>query len=533
MSSGQGVFSVDRQGNLLAGDKQIANFAPQVVCGYRKAQREGIGPLAALRINFRIVGQTEEQSTIIMFQDLNSFDFETNFPGCICSDSNGKSTKKRVVQYIREQIIKCASSIGRGIYYDGTGWYGKQFVTGRTVIGADMTYTVSPSIEGISLASDPAMTSCEAAEALFSALRRMPDVGLSTFAFTLFSSLRSVLREESLPTACLLYLVGEQGFGKTTLAKSYCSLYNGADKKPVDAFEAHSTDSAMRDALADARDRTVLFDDVCKSTDPSTQRKRRNTAANLGRDATSEIPAIRKSGKAREPVVCNASLVVTGEFPLETPSDLTRCVVVEVKKRLTGGTARDRIIAASALEGFLQWFSEHYDQERARLRIEYNNFRSEDRSHQEERLQISLWELSWAMSSFLRFALEVGAISTQAAAQIDTALTSELHRIFASTLQRVQNLSERSLMSLSNIIAVGAKNRRFPCFSHNGCLCVKSKELTKYLKQVTQRPDLQVNDVTAALRQLNLLRCDRSGKSSRKVNGIRELTIPFDKLGLS
>lgn len=527
------TFSVDPQGNLLAGDKQIANFAPKVVCGYQMAQREGIGPLAALRINFRIVGQAEEQSTIIMFQDLNSFDFETKFPGCICVDSNGRSTRKRIIQYIREQVVECASSTSQGVYYDYTGWYGKQFVMGRTVIGSDIPHAVTPSIKGISLASDPAVTSCEATEALFFALQRMPDVGLPTSAFTLFAALRSVFREEGLPTACLLYLVGEQGFGKTTLAKSYCTLYNGVDGKPTDAFEAHSTDSAMRGALAGARDRIILLDDICKSTDPKTQRERRKLAAELVRAATSEIPVIRKRGNAIETVVCNASLVLTGEFPLDTPSDLTRCVMVEVRRQLAGGSNQDRSIAASALEGFLRWFSNNSNQERIRLRTEYGSFRSKDRSHQEERLQVSLWELSWAMSSFLRFALDVGAVSEQAATQIDAALTRELKHIFAATLQRVQNMSERSLASLSGIIAAGAKNHQFPYFSHNGCLCVRSKELTKYLKQVTQRSDLQVTDVTAILRQLQLLRCDRSGKSSRKVNGIRELTIPLDRLGLS
>lgn len=355
-------------------------------------------------------------------------------------------------------------------------------------------------------------------------------ITVPVYAFTLFGSLRSVLRKEGLPIACVLYLVGNQGFGKTRTAKTFSALYQDDEDRLANVFDAKSTEAAMRDALANARDQIVLFDDVCQSTDPRNQTARRNLAAALAKAAANEVPITRMRGKVADIVECRASLVITGEFPLEVASDLTRCVIVNVNRQLTGGDGSDRIAAASALAGYLQWFAEHSEQELHRLRAEYSAFKTKERSHREERLQISLWELSWVFNSFLRFAEDVGAVSHRATEQIDTVLTNTLHQIFSDTLRRVDKLNTCTLATLTSIIKAGAAAKKFPCFQHNGCLCVRTGDLTSYLQQVTGNPKLVVNDVTTELRRQNLLCMDNTQKSTRKVQGVRVLTIPLDRL---
>lgn len=130
----------------------------------------------------------------------------------------------------------------------------------------------------LQLDSASELTDGEAAEQLLLILQKMPDVGLPTFAFTLYSSLHSVFREESLPTACVLHIHGGQNLGKTTTAKRLATLYN-KDGQPADIYDAGSSFPVMRDALADARDRVVLLDDICKTTDSASQRKRLGEAA--------------------------------------------------------------------------------------------------------------------------------------------------------------------------------------------------------------------------------------------------------------
>ena len=436
----------------------------------------------------------------------------------------------KVNPYIREQLGNLSSFDVHGVYYPASGWYthpsGMCYLSGGQVIGVpiERPYLTDRSVNNLHLASDTSLNARLAVERLIQLLQRMPPFILPIYGFTLYAALRSIIREEGLPTACVLYLVGNQGYGKTTAAKNLCTLYDDASNRPADTFDARSTEAAMVDALAKARDRIILLDDVCRSTSTGNQRKRQNLAAYLTKAAANETPLVRKRGKETELVECTASLVITGEIPLESASDLTRCVTVEVDQRLTTGNKSDRAVAASALAGFLQWYSENAKQERVRLRSDFAAFETCDRSHREERLQKSLWELRWAFGSFLRFAKMCEAVSDRAETQIIGILDRSLQMIFTRTLQRINSLQ---INRLETVLIDGAKAHQFPCFEHNGCLCVQSHDLTEYLQRVYHRHDLSVKDVTEHLRRRNLLYMDKSGKTTRKVQGKRVLTIPL------
>ena len=530
------AFQPSPDGTLIFNGEAVANFVPQVVNIFRDAARGATSPPVALRVSFMIRGHTQRKSVDINYAHLDKFNFEAEFPGCVCSNSKGNSTRKLVVRYIREQIGQMLNTEAGGTYYADSGWYVQleelRYVIGDQAIGPPMTeeFLIAPAVSRISLCYNSNLTSCESAEMLVRALSRHPNVTLPVFASTVFGSLRSVLRKEGLPAACILYISGNQGFGKTRTAKTFSALYHDDDGRLADVYDARSTEAAMRDALVNARDRIVLFDDVCKSTDARNQTARRNLAATLARAAANEVPITRMCGKIAEVVECRASLVITGEFPLETASDLTRCVMVNIDRQLTGGDDTDRIVVASALAGYLQWFAEHSNQELDRLRTEYRDFKAKERSHREERLQISLWELSWAFSSFLRFAVSIEAISQRVVEQMDASLTVTLGKIFNTTLAKLDKQKLRSLDTITTLIQAGIRGRGFPWFEHNGCLCVRSHDLTAYVAQVSDNPSLGVNEVTAKLREKGLLLMDETGKSTRKVNGIRVLTIPIERL---
>ena len=530
------AFRVGPGGTLTFNGEQIANFVPQLVHIFEDAARGAAGPLAALQVEFVIENQDHKQSVTIKYEDLDKFNFEVAFPGCICSNSKGHSTKKLVVRYIREQLGRAIEAGADGTYYAAPGWYtqpsGMKYVIGNQIIGqrAERSFRISPVVSQVSLCSNPQLAPCDAAEMLFKAIERFSRITLPVYAFTLYASLRSVMRKEGLPTACVLYLVGNQGYGKTETAKRFCALYQDDTGTYTNIYDLHSTEAAMRNAAAGARDQIIVLDDICKSTNKQDQRQRRDFAASLIKASTNGTPVTYMQGRAVKAVECAASLVITGEFPLEEASELIRCVTISIDQQLTGGDDSDRMVAASALESFLQWFSEHAEEELNLLRKDYRSFKTKERSHREERLQISLWELSWVFGSFLRFAVSVGAISQHASEKIDKTLTSILLQIFSDTLHRIEKLHSNPLSALAAVIKAGAVTKKFPYFLHNGCLCVRTEDLTAYLQKVSGNSMLTTNDITALLRQKNLLCMDNTGKSTRKVNGVRVLTIPRDKL---
>lgn len=522
------TFTVTRDYRLGENERIITNFLPSVKHVYWPTEAEDTSPPTAVQIQLMRDNQSVHPEIKIMYRDLDKFNFEREFPGYICTDEKGRSTHQLVIRFIRERISLIPKA-RRGVFLPSTGWYGNTFAAGSHLLGVEMTPPplIASEAASLQLASISGLTAGETAEQLLLILHRMPDVGLPTFAFTLYSSLHSVFRAEGLPTACILHLHGEQNFGKTTIAKRLTTLYD-RDGSPADTYDAGSSFPVMRDALADARDRVILLDDICKTTDPSSQRKRLNEAAKLLRIAANEIPIVRKRGQKSISTRCEAGLVITGEIDFQAKSDLTRCVYVKLDKPLVGGSHDDRKVAASALANYLHWFAEHAESERERLRVNYESFCHCERSHREERLQISLWELSWVFSSFLRFAQSTGAISEQACEQIENKMDKILKQIFARTLERIAVLDRRTPDNIAQLIAAGAAQKAFPYIQHNGCLCIRSDVISDYLRQVTGCSDLTVNDVTAALRPM--LRRDASGKSTCKVQGRRMLCIPYANL---
>lgn len=525
-------------GILLANGKPIANFLPKVIGAYRDVNitAGAVGPPQAIEIVFNLKGSCIEHSRIIPYQDLNKFDFEAEFPGCICSTADGRSTRNQIVRFIRTQLENMSGADMAGIYFPTSGWHfltsGPRYINGSQIIGSktDQPFWINPAVSNVQLISNPKEFIPDDVETLICAFRCAPDILLPVWAFTIYASLRSLLRKEGLPTACVLYLNGNQGFGKSETAKKFCALWRNSTSEFANVYDLHSTDASMRDAMADARDQIVVLDDICQSTNKTEQQKRRNIAASLARASSSGMPIARKHGNATETIECVASIVITGEFPFETASDLTRCVMVNIDRQLTGGNDSERIAAASALSGFLQWFSEHSEQELGRLRTEYHNFKTKERSNREERLQISLWELSWAFSSFLRFAVSIAAVSQRAAEKMDASLTVTLSKIFKATLVKLDKQKLRSLEALTTLIQAGVRGHAFPWFEHNGCLCVRTQDLTAFLSQASDNPTLSIKEVTANLRRKGLLLMDETGKSTRKINGIRVLTIPLEKL---
>lgn len=107
------------------------------------------------------------------------------------------------------------------------------------------------------------------------------------FTFTLYTSMRSLLQQAGLPTSSVLYVTGTQGYGKSQLAKRFCTLYDNAERGfPANSFDAGSTFASIRDALAQQRDMVVLLDDLCHSSVTSEEANRRKLLSGVIRSAT-------------------------------------------------------------------------------------------------------------------------------------------------------------------------------------------------------------------------------------------------------
>lgn len=475
-------------------------------------------------------------------ETLDALNIEKEVLGCVCRDDRGRSTKRLIHAYIRMQISQ--TDIPRGTYIATTGWhevneiwqYCCGGIAGKSLdLQSDIkapSYLTADTVAAYRPAVAEGLQETAAVEDLLQTIARHRDVYLPIWGFSLFSRLRSFLQDAGMPTTCILYLVAEQGFGKTSTAKALCQLFE-LDGRMADVFDAGSTAAAMRDILMEARDRAVLFDDVFIGTDKARQRERRNTASQLLRFAANEVPISRKAGAREICTSCAATLIVTGEIPMEAASDVTRCVLVRIRKRLADASQADlqalRHTAATAMQGFLRWFGPQYESRKAQIQTDVEGLLTPFHAAPNERVKQSLCELYWLLDCFFAYAEELKVISAGARQQFLEASEQALRQVWDNIQAELRRIENRP-PSVANAIVAGLQSYKLQAFRHNGCVCIRTSDLTEYLRQVYHQVDLNTKTVTSMLRIGNLLSLDKTGKSTKKIKGLRYLCIPIDKL---
>ncbi len=527
-------------GNSLVNDgNAITNFIPRIRGLYSANLEE------PLQLLLEVTREGAPPQTIVWpAEQLDQLNFEKLIVGCISRDARGRSTRNLVATYLRMQLSQC--DLPRGQYFDQTGW---QQINGQHCYlpnlapenrlaeppeGGAPPYLIAEGVSNYRLSVDPTLSDATAGEQLIRTFEQHPDVYLPVWGYSLFSVCRSFLQDSGLPTACILYMIATQGFGKTATAKALCQLFDDSSGYIADVYDAGSTMSAMERALMTTRDRSVLLDDIYIGTNKAKQRERLASAAALLRFAANETKRTKTRGSKNVSVSCAAGLVVTGEIPLEASSDVTRCIIVRIREKLADSSNPVdlevlRHTAATAMQGFLSWFGERYETFRSRIQRDMDTQLSAVREDPNERVKKSLFELYWLLCRFADYAEEVKAISAVAKSKFVQAtaysLTQVWHNI-AEELRRIENCPK----TIRAAIISGVEQQAFSYSTHKGCICVKLPALTKYLQELYRRSDLSEQYVAALLRQYNLLSIDASKKSTKKIKGKRYLCIPLSRL---
>ena len=524
---------------MLNDGELITNFVPRIRGLYSAEPEE------PLRLLLEVTREGAPQQTIVWpAEQLDRLNLEKLIPGCISRDARGRSTRNLVATYLRMQLSQC--DLPRGQYFEQTGW---QQIDGQhryfpnpalanqlaePPVDGSPPYLIAKETSSYHLSVDPTMSAETAVEQLIETFLPNLQVYLPVWAYALFSVCRSFLQDSGLPTACILYMIATQGFGKTATAKALCQLFDDSSGGMADVYDAGSTMSAMERALMTTRDRSVLLDDIYIGTNKAKQRERLASAAALLRFAANETQRIKTQGSKNVSVSCAAGLVVTGEIPMEASSDVTRCIIVRIRKKLADPNnpvdlEALRHTAATAMQGFIAWFGERYEEFRSRIKSEMEAQLAVVKSAPNERVKKSLFELYWLLCRFFDYAEEVGAIPAVAKCKFVQATAYSLTKVWhniTEELRRIENLPE----TLREAIVSGVQQQEFYAFRHNGCLCVRLSVLTDYLQKLYRRSDLSEQYVAEWLNQCKLLSIDASKKSTKKIKGKRYLCIPISSL---
>lgn len=312
-------------------------------------------------------------------------------------------------------------------------------VHGSELLGiCERPYRIAPQISGIRLRGNR-----EPPSQLLPLLEKSPLQILLVLAYTVQTSIHSLLVEDGIDLQVVLYIVGGQGLGKTTLAARVAGIYE-KDGKPAGIVQAGSTYAAVNALMTGLRDQPVIIDDLCLSVSRDTTRKRIELASKLIRQGTGCIPIIKQTGKTTVELPCEAGLILTAEFPLENLSDLTRCIIVPVQKPLNIPDELIPELIGNAIRHYSRWFTRHFQEELPQFHSTVNH--AVEGAKADIRMVTNYACLKAAFLSFLRSLRSLGVparIGDSAVSRMDRAIlkvTKEHQRMMEQIKETIPKL---------------------------------------------------------------------------------------------
>ena len=398
--------------------------------------------------------------------DLARLDLGGISPRYVCADPNGKNTDSAVRIVFRQAVSEEIQHGTPRYLFTRPGWNrltngSRVYVVGDIILGEMQTdgYFVIPEIAGITLPDHIERDTVELLHCYFAKLNRDPEVLLPLAAHLIRSLLASVFEEAGFPLRYILYLVGVQGSGKTTAATDFCLPFDMVETgDPAHVTRALDHFAGARDFLAARRDVPVLLDDVCTSSNASTQRESKDLAASIIRFAADRVPLHIKRKGETVAIRSQVGVTVSGEFPMSTPSDLTRCVIVSVNHQMRGREPDDRAVTAAIATRFLRYCAAHFDEIQQKISSELGTFDASASANSSPRQQQHLAELYCAFLLLLQFAEAAHALTAEESGTLEGQFHDVLNHCLSENNRLLKTISLQNLDNLACFLLENIEN---------------------------------------------------------------------------
>lgn len=393
-----------------------------------------------------------------------------------------------------------------------------QFLAGSELIPDNISRTYLPAsyIDNVRLAGEGTTSLQEMERTLVEA----PAQALLTISYVLLTSVRSLVIDHGIDYQAVLYILGGQGLGKTTLAKRTAGLYQMEDGYVSGLVQAGSTMAGIRDMLVRFRDRPVIVDDLCLSAGKDTERRRREVGATLVREGSGNTPIIKKSGSGTTESHCHAGVILTAEFPLANLSDLSRCILVPVKEKLELAPSWTQTVIGDILRTFFAWLSTHYVEA---LNALMDSLHKEWKPKLETRVRTNFICLRWAFQTLLE-CLTDGGMAPQYRAYLEKRMRFAVKQgLNEYELLRKEQLDLVPKGNLTFCILRGYKSKAFHLADSieklkkkdgtmwKGDLCIRPQHLLSFVRQQPGYHQYTRNQLTQELMDLGVLVIQEDG----------------------
>lgn len=263
----------------------------------------------------------------------------------------------------------------------------------------------------------------------------------------------------------VVWLVGGSGLFKSELAALVQAHFGEFTRLTLPAnFEA--TANSIERMLFTAKDAVVVVDDYHPAGDPRQAQAMATTASRLLRGVGNGAgrSRMRADTSLRADLPPRALAVATGERVPSGHSNLARLFPVPLVppginvERLTAAQRQVHLLP-SAMAAYVQWIATHWDALAIELPARFIDDRDRARQsggHRREPGQVA--HLFSGLTTFLRFAVEVGAINTTSTAPIEDQAWEALREIAAE--QAIQLADETPIQRFVALLTDGFASRQ-------------------------------------------------------------------------
>ena len=313
------------------------------------------------------------------------------------------------------------------------------------------------------------------------------------FSTGLLGVMRQPILDAGLKVPCVTYVCGPTQTRKTSTTIECIRIYNKGslqEDAEISSMRVSSTETRTEQITDELKDCTFNYDDLYKEGNTTLRKKYESNVRNLIRNFADNS----SRNTARSSFRNNCQVVITGEYLLDSKTDVGRLFVVLVDEPINSERLRacqERPLALPTFYFyFISWLAENYDEIVGRLRNDFSEFRSSElgRRSDYQRLYEQAFLLNFVFSLFLEYAISKGCPLNRDAFEFD--FQCNINEILENQLEILKHLEQqedidinysREVVSMlrDGTITLGKKGST--CFKKDGLIYIKNELLGEKL----------------------------------------------------
>lgn len=536
----------------------ICNFCP-VVTDVTKSNNVNSLNKVKIMITFFLSGGTLNISSPFILSDLRNFDWEAlDYRFQINNKLKPSEVCSHLYSIIHHQVIS-KEHIREVPLFQQTGWTsfndfpayvaGNKLITSSGIID-DSAYNIAEDLKELKLDIDHLLSTRESAEYMLKLIKLAPGISDVLVANLITGLLRSLYVEAGVIPKFASYIVGPPQSKKTTIASLISSIYNRSTNDEFALINLLSSSPAIHRSVGLLRDCCYIIDDLYMTDRKHEMKVREERLSGIIREVGNNAAKVVTVGKGLNSMPPNCNVICTAEYLLQGYSTLSRCVIIHIDKpvsnRLLFECQKDPLALSTFVYHFIRWSCSDYNMIVTTIKEKWDKYqqqRSMRTSSYERQLQakfvfqtsMSILSKYFRCQSLLNNDLRKDTFK-QVNMYLDKMIIRQIKDMKSMAAANDDNRYSKLIINAyrKDIINLEEKRKKVSKNSegiiHKGNLCLSSEYVLKLSKIYFDDKSITINKITAELRQNGLLEMDTSNKSTKKINGIRFLQIPIDKL---